>query len=974
MPSLMSLRLRVLIMSRKFVSLLTLVVCAGFLVPGDAFAQEQKSSQEQKTQSKTQQTDQERTERRRKRRAAKRRAAAEKAKQDAKKKEKAKEDAEKSGTSEKASGKQSKDAGKNQKGSGKQDQKSDAKKSGKKSDAAGKDKDKKNTEKKKSGGKKSAAGDKKVDADKELTLENLFPEKSMFGPRASRMAFSTDGRFGAYLYRPRVERRHGSDLWLYDFQTKKKVRLTNVVMMSEFQKSARKVRDERLKAAKKKSSDKTDKDEGDAKKKTGKGKDAKGKSKNEKKLTDEEMLKLVMTVSDKDADDEKGARYSGISSFSWHPKKNALLLSSEGDVYQIANVADPDLVRLTRTRRRESRVDYLPDGSGYTFIDDDVVYRVLFGKHMVEQVNPSLPSGQNLSSYSVSPDGTKLVLVARSGSGRPSGARTVDYIRYRDRFAKAASVPRTVSDDKTEPRDVVVYLFDLSDARTEESELIRVFKTQIDEPRDIISSPEWAPDSSKVTFCFFDQKNSEVQILLGEFPGEEESADGGDAKSESAESASAAAKSEQDDGPKEHPAKVVYRFRHFGGPNTPRMVSPDFAWDSQHIVFVSEQTGFRHVHLLDPLYESVRQLTSGHFEVYPLRLSKDHKHLFVTATKDSSAREMVYNVALESGEMTRISKPDGTYSSVAVSNDGKRLLANYVTYGKLSELIRQDGGNVETLTDSHTETAKHFTRAKPEFFEYKNRHGHTIKGLMLKPDGWKKSHKRPLLIYVYGGPLGTRKSVVDGSYSSSGYLFNNYMAKKHNYVTVVIDPRGQSGYGGVFEKANYERVGKPQVEDLVDGVKYLTEEYNIDKKRVGVYGWSFGGFQTQMCLYTAPDVFQVGIAGAGPTEWENYNSWYATGTIGPSGTDKPDQKKYSLRPLAKNLKGKLLLIHGIEDTNVLFQDTVAIYRELLQAGKETNVELFLDPTGGHGLGGDVKRLNRYRKYEEFLLRTLGEGA
>lgn len=230
------------------------------------------------------------------------------------------------------------------------------------------------------------------------------------------------------------------------------------------------------------------------------------------------------------------------------------------------------------------------------------------------------------------------------------------------------------------------------------------------------------------------------------------------------------------------------------------------------------------------------------------------------------------------------------------------------------------------------------------------------------------------MIYVYGGPLGTRKSVVDGSYQSSGYFFGGYMAKKHGYVSVVIDPRGQSGYGGMFEKANYEQVGKPQVEDLVDGVKHLTENFNVDNKRVAIHGWSFGGFQTQMCLYTEPDVFQVGMAGAGPTEWENYNAWYTTGTVGPSKKGSPDQKKYSLRPLAKKLKGKLLLVHGMEDTNVLFQDTVAIYRELLKAGKETNVELFLDPTGGHGLGGDVKMLNRMRKYEEFLLRTIGSDA
>lgn len=811
--------------------------------------------------------------------------------------------------------------------------------------------------------------DKKADAKKlELTLENLFPEKSMFGSRASRPAFSNDGRFAAYLYRPRVERRHGSDVWLYDFKSKTNTRLTNVVMMSEFQKSARKVKDDRLKKAKKgdgKKKGKDDEEKEEDKESDDGDEDKKEDDEDSEEIDDGEILKIVGKVSDKDADAEKAPRYSGISSFSWHPETNAMLLISEGDVYQVEDVSEPKLVRLTKTGNRESRVDYLPDGSGFTYGANDAVHRVTFGQHMIEQINPRLSGGLELSSYEISPDGKKLVLIGSSGR-RPSGARTVDYIRYRDRFAKASSVPRTVSDDKTEPRDLAVFLYDIEDAQKEEARLVEIFRTKIDEPRDVISNPEWAPDSSKVTFCFFDQKESEVQILLGEFPGDEDDKDDKKKKADD---------KDDDSKPVKNPARVAYRFQHFGGPNTPRMVSPQFSFDSHNIVFVSEQSGFRHVHMLDPLYESVKQLTNGYYEVYPQRMSKDHKHLFVTATKDSSAREMVYAIDLDLGEMTRLSKEDGTYSSVAVSNDGKRLMSNFVTYGKLVELVRQDDKqDSDTLTDSHTEAAKHFTKAVPDFFEYKNRHGHTIKGMMIKPDDWKKDNKHPLLIYVYGGPLGTRKSVVDGSYSSSAYFFNMYMAKKHGYVTVVIDPRGQSGYGGVFEKANYEQVGKPQVEDLVDGVKHLTAEYNIDDKKVGIYGWSFGGFQTQMCLYTAPEVFQVGIAGAGPTEWENYNSWYSTGTIGPSGTDKPDQKKYSLLPLAKNLKGKMLLIHGMEDTNVLFQDTVKVYRELLKAGKETHVELFLDPTGSHGLGGDVKRLNRYRKYEEFLKRTLGSLA
>lgn len=844
----------------------------------------------------------------------------------------------------------------------------------------------------------------KADAKKDavITLERLFPKESIFGPRASRPEFSADGRYAAYLYRTLDEKRHGNDLWVYDFETGENKRITSLAMMAEFQRSARIVKQDRLaknKKSKAKEKDKDkDKDESkdDADEESDSEDDDDESDDESSKKTDEEIdaeNELTNTVSKDDADDKYAPRYSGISGFKWHPKKNAMLVFSEGDVYHIKKLSTPKLTRLTRTSASESQVDFLPDGSGYTYNVDNAVYRLRFDNHLIDQLNPRLESGRSLSNYSLSPDGTKMVLVARTSGGFSSGGgRRVDIIRYRDRFAKADSVSRTVSDDEFKPQDVYVYLFDLDRTDGEEAELLEIFHKQIDDPRDVISRPKWSLDSTKVTFCFFNQKNDEVEIRVGSFPDEKKyrkllaSAEK-KAASERKKDADKAKKKDEEEGrtprgmgrPGRNPlnvvfdAETIYQFKHDGGPNTPGMVSPDWASDNRHIVFVSEQTGFRHVHLLDTLYQSVRQLTEGYFEVYPMDFSEDHKTLFVTATKDSSARDMVYSVDIESGEMKRLSKEDGTYSSVAVSDDGSKLLANYVTYGKLPELIAQNGDKVEVVTSSHSEEAAELTQWKPDFFNYENRHGHTIHGMMFKPDGWKAKSKKkhPLLIYVYGGPLGTRKSVVDGSFQSSGYFFGGYMAKEHGYVTVVIDPRGQSGYGGLFEKANYEQVGKPQVEDLVDGVKHLTENFNVDDQRVAIHGWSFGGFQTQMCLYTEPEVFQVGMAGAGPTEWENYNAWYTTGTVGPSKKGSPDQKKYSLRPLAKKLEGKLLLVHGMEDTNVLFQDTVAIYRELLKAGKETNVELFLDPTGGHGLGGDVKTLNRMRKYEDFLLRTIG---
>jgi dipeptidyl aminopeptidase/acylaminoacyl peptidase len=202
-------------------------------------------------------------------------------------------------------------------------------------------------------------------------------------------------------------------------------------------------------------------------------------------------------------------------------------------------------------------------------------------------------------------------------------------------------------------------------------------------------------------------------------------------------------------------------------------------------------------------------------------------------------------------------------------------------------------------------------------------------------------------------------------------MFGMYMAAKHGYVTVAVDTRGHSNYGRRFSGANFEQVGLPQAEDLEDLHKHMAAKLGVDSARVGLNGWSFGGFQTQYVLYSKPDLFAAGIAGAGPTEWENYNSWYSGRTIGKVDRSKPNLRKYSLLPMAKNLKHPLLLVHGMQDPNVLYQDTVNVYRELLMTGKEALVDLFLDPDGEHGLGGAIKPAGWHRKYERFWLDHLG---
>ncbi|MGF1581592.1 MAG: prolyl oligopeptidase family serine peptidase [Gemmataceae bacterium] len=807
----------------------------------------------------------------------------------------------------------------------------------------------------------------------ELKLKDLFPKKSFFGPSARSPEFSHDGKYAAYLYRPLKEQRHGSDLWLLDVASGKVSRLTSVSVMAKFQSSTRKVKEHRIKLAKAAVKEA-------AKKKGKKDADKKRKMTQEQKNGD--------WVSDKDADDKKAPRYSGISSFSWSPKANELLFISGGDMYRY-QLEGKKLTRLSKTKSSETGLKYLPDGKGFVYGQFDredrtlSLRRVQFGSHFIEQLEPKLPSGEKLAGYRLSPDGKKLVLRTYKEK-EDKDERKVKIASYKKRFVEVKEYSRRVADDPKRERTIGIYLYVMTEPEKENGQLSKVFEHKESGPRDILGTPQWSPDSQKVAFVVFEQKSSQVSVYEATCPKEEKKDKKKSKKtSDKKESTkatpktdkSAEKKTEKTKDENKQQAKLVYRFLHRGGPNTPRLMTPYYMADSQRIVILTEKSGFRQLHVLDPVYESFDQLTRGRFEVYPFDISKDHKTLYVTSTKEHPARVHVYKVNLEDGVMTRLSIKEGNYSSVAVSPKGDAVLANHSAYGKLRELVVVHAGDKKTslLTDSHGAKAKKYTKPVPKFFTYKNRHGHKIYGHLFQPDGWKKTDKRPLLIYVYGGPLGTRNQLSDGSYSTSAYFFAWYMAKKHGYVTCTIDPRGVSGYGAMFEKANFEKVGKPQVEDLVDGVKYFIKNYGVDPKRVGIHGWSFGGFQTQMCLYTKPDVFAAGIAGAGPTEWENYNSWYTTGTIGNSREGKTDLQKFSLLPLAKNLKSRLLLIHGMEDSNVLYQDTVRVYRELLKAGKETLVELFLDPTGGHGLGGDIKTLAKFRKYEEFLLRTLGNG-
>lgn len=745
-----------------------------------------------------------------------------------------------------------------------------------------------------------------------VNFDDLYPRRPFTGKAAQGMEWSHSDRYVAYLWNAYKDR--GLDVWVHDTQDGSTKRLTSMEVMKPFDR-------EIPKAIERYKKDDEELDKIDT-------------------LSEIDYRDLLLKKKKEDEDrKEPLPTYPGISGFEWAKNADEMLFTYKGDIYRL-KMGEAKPTRLTQTREAEGQPEYSKDDQGFFFRRGDGVFFMSFNSPVTRQLNPSLPNNMPLQGYMISPANDRLMII----SGRSIGAdRQVDYIVYRNRFAEARKTARGVADDKFN-QESYIYMYDLNDDPeanpTNDGKPWEVWKFPggKEYQETSINSKPWSADGKQFVFASWKRDKKELAFWTA------------DVQSKT--------------------LKQIYKTSHDGEHRSPSLASPFFANDGSKVFCLLENSGYRQAWSIDPATQTATQVSKGDFETYPIEASKDGKTLFVRSGKDSPAQMQLYKVDVATGEYTKISKQIGSYSDqVTLSHDQTKSVVGFANWSNLNELYLLSGGNEKALTESHRKEAfDKINQIKPEIFTYKNRNGQTIYGYIFVPKNVKKT-KRPLMIYVYGGPLGTGKSVTDGTFNSTAYLFNMYLTQKYGFVTVTIDPRGQSGYGAEFGKANWNAPGKAQTEDLADGVKYLVQNYNVDAKKVAINGWSFGGFQTQMCMYSAPETFTLGIAGAGPTEWQNYNTWYSGGVIGDSALNKPDDlDKFSLTKIAKNLRSPLMLLHGMEDTNVLFQDTVAVYRKLLQYGKGDLVELSLDPTGGHGMGGDMSNRDRHAIYLSFIKR------
>lgn len=389
--------------------------------------------------------------------------------------------------------------------------------------------------------------------------------------------------------------------------------------------------------------------------------------------------------------------------------------------------------------------------------------------------------------------------------------------------------------------------------------------------------------------------------------------------------------------------------------------------NGKQFVFSSERDGFKHFYLYNMDGSLANQITKGSFEAISLvGLDQKRKKLYYISTEDSPLEKQLYVTSFSGKNKEKLTAEAGTYQ-VDMSNDCSFYMSYFSSAEKpLSVSLIETAGNkkVKTMEDNEVllEKTKSYGFAAKEFFKLTNTTGSVLNGYFLKPTDFDANKKYPVLIYQYSGP-GSQS--VSNSWGGGSYVWHQYLAQ-NGYIIAVIDTRGTGYRGEAYKKVTYKQLGKYETEDLIFAAKTLAGYNYIDEDRIGIWGWSYGGYMSSLAILKGSDVFKTAIAVAPVTTWRYYDTIYTERYLqrpqdNPRGYDDNSPNTH-----AGKLEGNYLLVHGTGDDNVHFQNAVALQSELIAAGKQ--FDSFYYPDKAHGMGN--RRPHLYQKMTNFILKKL----
>jgi dipeptidyl-peptidase-4 len=633
-----------------------------------------------------------------------------------------------------------------------------------------------------------------------------------------------------------------------------------------------------------------------------------------------------------------------IDAYSFNQSETKLLISTESTrIYRRSSRAINYIYDLNgRTLERladgekQSYVTFSPDGSKVAFVRDNNIFIRDFGNDRLIQVTADGRMNEIINGFADwvyeeelslskaffwSPDGSQIAFFRFDETEVPvynmqkwNGLYPED---YRFKYPKAGEKNSVVT----------AHVYDLKRGKTQE--------IKIGDDKDVyLARMQWLPIGNTVSIIRLNRLQNELDIFHYDVD------TGG--------------------------LKLVYSEETDTYIDIDQVDDLTYLLDGNSFLITSEKTGFKHLYHYTLDGKLINQITSGNWEVSELAgIDEKKKLIYYLSTEVSTIERHLYSVGLDGKSKKKLSATPGTHTA-SFSTDFKYYISTSSSVdepGKTS-LYRSNGKEIKVLAenDALLTQSKEYGFASTEFFKIANGSGDSLNAYMMKPVDFRENHTYPVLMFVYGGP-GSQN--VMNRWNSN--MWHHLLTQK-GYIIVCVDNRGTGGRGRDFQHVTYKNLGKYESEDQIAAAKYLSGLPFVDRNRIGIWGWSYGGYMSSLCLLVGHDVFKAAIAVAPVTNWRFYDTIYTERYLQRPQGNSTGYDDYSPVNHADKLSGALLLIHGTGDDNVHFQNSVELQDALIKANKQFNS--FYYPDRNHGISGGNTRLHLYTMMTKFIVENL----
>lgn len=397
----------------------------------------------------------------------------------------------------------------------------------------------------------------------------------------------------------------------------------------------------------------------------------------------------------------------------------------------------------------------------------------------------------------------------------------------------------------------------------------------------------------------------------------------------------------------------------------------NFLNDNERFIWTSDRSGYTHIYMFGRDGEMKSQITTGDFDVIDIAaIDEENEIIYYVSAEKSPLERHLYSIGFNGKKKKCLTAEKGTHA-ITFSSANNYYLDEFSSAADPGRMVlcNAKGKELKELSNNSRlrEQLEKLNIKSPEFFDFKTSEDVSLNGWMIKPADFDASKKYPVLMFCYGGPASQTVTDAWGSGRPFNYFWYQMLAQQ-GYIIVSVDNRGTGARGAEFLKSTYADLGRLETIDQIEAGKYLQKQSYVDGKRIGIWGWSYGGYLTSLCLTKGDGLFKAGIAVAPVTNWRFYDSIYTERYLKRPQENAKGYDENSPINFAKDLKGEYLLIHGTADDNVHYQNSIEWVNALVNANKQ--FDMFFYPNKNHGIFGGITRYHLYKKMTDFIEENL----